>query len=310
MKLFVFLFAIILATAMGKISSVKKMSGRTTVPETVDISLLYLGSCEEFNPLHHHIKISSLQNGNPTFCLPISDTPNFLSTDDLKADVMCTNIGKNRAQIDFVEIYQTTESVPYTGGYAISFIPNAPFKALSSVSYLRKPSCTTQKDFCSTTNYVLSCTDNSVVFEKGFVISKDEIFIVPSGSVVVGCAQTANSCCGYVTPGFCPRTAPSETIKFNWASLEEHHQQQQQQQQHQDNDFHQDDHDDDHDDQDNHQENHQDNHQENHKDKHQENHQNNHQNNNHQNNGHQNNQQNNHQNNVVFNDDEDDKKKK
>jgi hypothetical protein len=222
-QLLIFL-VVLIATVMGGLNRMKRHAGRTTSPETVDFQLIYLGSCDQFYSIPR-VAISSLVSG----CLPINDTQPFLENDDLTADVLCTNIGPGRAQIDFVEIYEVNDTTPFTGGFAISFVPNAPFRAINhGVNYLRRPTCSIDKDFCSATNYVHSCEENAPVMRKGFVISNDLIFITRPGFSAVGCATAINSCCTYLPAGFCPFTAPNDLLEFRAP-----HYYDQQQQQHQ-----------------------------------------------------------------------------
>ena len=219
------LLVVLIASAFAGINQIKRHAGRTTSPETVDFQLIYLGSCDQFYAISR-VAISILN----TACLPINDTQPFLENDDLSADVLCTNIGPGRSQIDFVEIYQFNDTTPYTGGFAISFVPNAPFRAISGgVSYVRRPTCTTQKDFCSATNYVHTCQDNVAEMRKGFVISNDLVFIIPASYSAVGCGSAINSCCSYLNAGFCPFTAPSDLLNLPHNNYYGNNQQQQQQ---------------------------------------------------------------------------------
>jgi hypothetical protein len=250
MKVIALLFAILIVSAMGGIVPIKKNSGRTTSPETVDFQLIYLGSCEQFQSISP-ISVSSLTGDG---CLPASSSTQFTANDDLTADVLRTNIGKDRCQIDFVEIFVTSESSPYVGGFAISFTPNAPFKAIGGATYVRRPNCTTQKDYCSTTNYVLSCTDNFAQIQNGFVVSNDYIFIIPNQQSAVGCATGINACCPYVNSNNCPYTAPTGTLTFNWDRLH----------QDEDDDHHHEHNHDNHDNHDNHHNDHHDNHHDDH----------------------------------------------
>jgi hypothetical protein len=264
MKVIALLFAILIVSAMGGIVPIKKNSGRTSTPETVDFQLIYLGSCEQFQSISP-ISVSSLNGG----CLPASPSlTSFTANDDLTADVLRTNIGKDRCQIDFVEIFISTESSPYVGGFAISFTPNAPFKAVGGATYVRRPSCTTQKDFCSTTNYVQTCTDNFAQLQNGYVVSNDYIFIIPNQQSAVGCATGVNACCQYVNSTYCPYTAPTGTLSFNWEKL---HQDQDDDDDHEDHheEHHEEHHDDHHND---HHDNHHDNHHNDHHDNHHEDH--------------------------------------
>jgi len=134
-------------------------------------------------------------------------------------DRLCTDIGNNRAEIDFVEIFDpAVPDVPVpAGSFIIIFASNAPYKAVAGgVNYLRRPTCEIDQDFCSTNDYVKSCTDNLVQFANGFVISQDTVYIIPGGSQYVGCSFAEDSCCSYVVPGFCPRTANDAVFKINY----------------------------------------------------------------------------------------------
>jgi len=154
----------------------------------------------------------------------------FEDLNQLNADLICTDIGPNRAQIDFVEIYDPAVPDVPVPTFIISFATNAPYKATAGgVSYLRRPSCQIDQDFCSTTDYVKSCTENLVQFSNGFVISQDTVYIIPGGSQYVGCSSADDSCCSYVVPGFCPRTADDSVFKIK---LNKKPQQQQQAPQH------------------------------------------------------------------------------
>jgi len=271
MKLLALLIVFLIAlSAMGKINRLKKNAGRTSVPEAVTLPFIYLGSCDQFYAIPH-VSISSLSGS--VGCLPLNVT-SFAANDDLTSDVLCTPIGRNRAQIDFVEIYVTAENVTYNGSFAISFVPNAPFKAIASgVSYTRRPSCTTQNDYCSTTQYVHSCTESSVVVKNGFVISTDdEVFTIINGAGIVGCSQALNTCCGYINALYCPRNATNNVLNFNFDSLHEHHEE------HHDHhdDHHDNDGDNDGDDRDHHHDDHHNDHHDNHHNDHHDNHHNDH----------------------------------
>eukprot|EP01091_Cochliopodium_minus_P008791 TRINITY_DN204_c0_g1_i1.p1 TRINITY_DN204_c0_g1~~TRINITY_DN204_c0_g1_i1.p1 ORF type:complete len:391 (-),score=100.87 TRINITY_DN204_c0_g1_i1:47-1219(-) len=194
-----------------KITNVQK-SGRTIRPETVDFQLIYLGSCSKFFSIPN-IQISSRTDN----CLPVNVNAPYSDVGDLDAHVLCTDIGRNRAQIDFVEIF-LIYGTPLTTGFTMSFASNAPYKATAQgVAYLRRPNCEIDQDFCSTRDYIRSCNENLVTLKNGFVVNKDLVYIVPQGSDVVGCSSAQDTCCAYITPGFCPRSGDDSLfrIKFN-----------------------------------------------------------------------------------------------
>ena len=208
--LFIFVIIFLFSICRSEIVRIKRGS-RTVAPETVDFQLIYLGTCDQFFNIPK-ISISS-QLGS---CLPINETAPFLDRDDLSAHVLCTNIGKNRAQIDFLEIY-SVYGTPLTTGFIISFSSNAPFRSSSfGVTYMRRPSCETKKDFCSTKNYVDSCTNNNVAFKKSFVISKDIVYIIPKASIVFSCQTDIDTCCGFLTAGYCPFKSDNSVMKIKF----------------------------------------------------------------------------------------------
>jgi len=217
MKTICLLLVLFIVCALGGIQRMNKNSGRTAVPETVDFQLLYLGTCDQFYSTGdvHVSDITSLLG-----CLPINATTGTPDRDDLTAHVLCTNIGPGRAQIDFVEIFRAVDDDFPSNAFVISFIPNRPFKAVSGgVTYLRRPSCTTNKDYCSNTNYVHTCTENAAAMRNGFVVSNDLVYIVPNGQSAVGCGLGINSCCVYLPSspfGICPFTAENTLLNYDW----------------------------------------------------------------------------------------------
>jgi len=212
-------FFLLFTAVFGKIVNVKRTkAGRTSSPEAVAFQLLFLGNCDQFLSIPN-IAISSHIDA----CLPL-DPNTFLALNDLSAHVLCTNIGGGRSQVDFLEIY-LTYGVPLTVPFAISFVPTIPFTAVTGgVTYARRPDCTTKNDYCSSTVYVYSCNENIVQTRRGWVISGDEVFIIPNQFTAVGCGAQALNCCPYLKAGFCPITQPQTTL--NW--VEEHHKEQQQ----------------------------------------------------------------------------------
>ena len=90
------------------------------------------------------------------------------------------------------------------------------------VRYYRRPSCNLVDIICqNTTSFVGGCTEESVVVKRGFVISKDRIYVTLPENKATTCFQNQSdhsSCCKYIAPrnlsfGICPRVAPTENSR-------------------------------------------------------------------------------------------------
>jgi len=216
------IFVLILLASYGSATKLNRLAKnkRAITNEDVAFQLVYLGSCSKFFSIPSFI----ITKKTITNCLPISNAAPYIDSSDLNADVLCTDIGPNRAQIDFVEIYDPLvgHDTPVTD-FIMIFASNAPYKASSTgVSYLRRPSCEIDQDYCSTTDYIKSCTENVVQISNGFVISKDTVYIIPDGSLYVGCAVADSSCCSYIVPGFCPRTTDDSVFRIKFRPQHHH----------------------------------------------------------------------------------------
>lgn len=209
----IFVLFFLFTIGNAKINKISR-SKRILTTEDVAFQFIYLGSCSKFFSIPSII-ISRKTSDN---CLPITAAAPYSDFSTLDADVLCTDTGPNRAQIDFVEIYDPLvgHDTPVSD-FIISFATNAPYKASSvGVSYLRRPSCEIDQDYCSTTDYVRSCTENIVQMSNGFVVSKDVVYVIPGGSTFVGCSVAESTCCSYITPGFCPRSADDSVFRLKF----------------------------------------------------------------------------------------------
>jgi len=214
---FIYLLVLIFATIC--FAKNMKLTTRTIGPEGVALEIDYLGSCAAFKSLDEaSVNVASL-NGN---CIPIG-------SDNLQSDYFCSDVGKDRSIIHFVEIYQTDENTPYTLPYFVSFIPSRPFRvknSVNSINYYRIPNCATTTGFCSNIPAVSTCETNPVTINKGYVMNKDTIYIAVNALIANPCYSTVSTCCSFVNTvtnsGICPNTAPTTLNVFPKRFLHEH----------------------------------------------------------------------------------------
>ena len=151
-----------------------KFIGRSMRPESVALEIEYLGSCNQFDSkVVPTIMVSNVTGGR---CLPFNET-DFTDPNDLTADYFCTDFG-DRSIVHFVEVYSVNDSTPVTP-FIISLIPDVPFR--SSLRPVIQPDCEKSYSVCTEGNSVVSsCTPNPVVLKKGFVLSKERIYLCSS----------------------------------------------------------------------------------------------------------------------------------
>ena len=181
---------------------------RIVATEQMLLKIYYRGSCRDFVTLAPSISVSrGGDSAASPFCLPVDTTsPQFNDLADLEGHYVCTDIGRRRAIIDLTEVFNSTDptGTPYTTvPFILGIQSNRPFK-ITGVSYLRRPTCTLYSSYCDQATQsrgVLSCVDNQVTSQKGWILNKDLVYAVPNSyQLPHTCKTPATECCSYIAP--------------------------------------------------------------------------------------------------------------
>jgi len=199
---------------------------RTLGPERVQLEIEYLGSCETFvNNDSGSVKIAKLISESN--CLPIDQVKSDI--DNLQSDYFCSDVGRNRSIIHFVEVFNSLETESPLTAYTLSFLPTAPFRAHSNhgtLKFYRRPNCEIGREFCNASNtHVTSCTPNTITYNKKYIVNRDRIYIAVNQIFGNTCIVTGIACCQYifqpvpilpsnVVQSICPNVQPTELNEF------------------------------------------------------------------------------------------------
>jgi len=219
---------LIFALASCKMVPKLKTVGRVVSSEPTLLKIEYRGTCQQFNQIIGGITVNPIITGSTTVtagCLPIdagtNGAPDF---NTLTGHFVCTDVAPRRAIIDVTEVFSTAADTDLgvhlstseydTIPFILGITSNEPFRTLAA-SYFRRPDCRTTTRFCdSTSQDVVSCRANNVVTQRGWVLNKDTVYVVPNAyTAPYVCADPSLTCCSYIQPVIA-NTVPSPSFGF------------------------------------------------------------------------------------------------
>jgi len=184
-----------------------KETERGIQAETVALEIYFKGPCSRVNKVINTIRVSSHRECDK--CLPISLSPGNPDNNDLNSHILCTDmgVGGHISLVRIVEVFSGTDDtveVP-ADSFILSIESEVPFKVKGNVTYMAKPLCLINEDFCTTTTIVGRCIERILHENEDFDIDGfydnavvERIYILQPGQDIQSC-NSSTTCCPYVS---------------------------------------------------------------------------------------------------------------